>query len=144
MLHFELTNAGINSIRIMTSPDDSDNHHFTQNSIETINKMQDANTHFNAFYVRYPILKKIVSGASVICITLDALVSEYFNSSVFPRVIVDGASSTNESLVIAALTKNCQHLVLFGDQKALPPKTQSEMGASKGYSISLFERYQPI
>ena len=74
---------------------------------DSSNKMYDANTHFNAFYIRHPILKKIISTASVVCTTLDALVTDYFTACMFPRVIIDDASSSLESLTISAITKNC-------------------------------------
>ena len=139
LLHLALINSGINSIRVMTSPDENESYHLSQNLVESINKMQD-NSHYNAFYVRYPILKKIITSASVVCVTLDALVSEYFASCIFPRVIIDDASSSCESLLLSALTKNCQHFVLFGDHKSLPPRVVSEMSVSKGMRLSLFER----
>jgi hypothetical protein len=141
LLHLTLTNAGINSIRVMTSPDDGEQSLLTQSYLDSLNKMYDANSHFNAFYVRYPILKKIVAGASVVCTTLDALVSDYFSSCTFPRVIIDEAASTVEPLALAALTKNCQHLIMFGDHKSLGPKVVSELSACKGLRLSLFERY---
>lgn len=141
LLHLALLNSGIKSIRVCNSPTEVENTRLCYGLSETVSKMQEANTHFNAFYVRYPILKKIINDAAVVCTTLDAVVSEYFSNSIFPRVIVDDASSTCESLLLSAVTKNCQHLVLFGDHKAMPPRVQSELSACKGMRISLFERY---
>lgn len=141
MLHLALTSSGINSVRVSTSPDDQEDIKITPGFGDTLYKMQEANTYFNAFYVRYPILKKIISTAPVIVTTLDALVSEYFSACIFPRVIVDDCSSTTESLSLSSLSKGCQHLVIFGDHKTLPPKIYSEFSACKGMRISLFERY---
>jgi hypothetical protein len=141
LLHLALLNSGIKSVRVCNSPTEVENTRLCYGLSDTVSKMQEANTHFNAFYVRYPILKKIINEAAVICTTLDAVVSEYFSNSQFPRVIVDDASSSCEALLLAAVTKNCQHLVLFGDHKAMPPRVQSELSACKGMRISLFERY---
>lgn len=140
LLHIALINSGISSVRIAASPIEAENSRLGQGLSDMVGKMQDASNYFNAFYVRYPILKKIISDASVICTTLDAVVSEYFSASVFPRVIVDDANASSESLVMSALTKGCQHLVLFGDHKVLPPIVNSELSACKGMRISLFER----
>lgn len=140
LLHIALINSGINSVRIAASPTEAENSRLGQGLSDMIGKMQDANNYFNAFYIRYPILKKIIGEASVICTTLDSVVSEYFSASVFPRVIVDDASATSEPLLMSALTKGCQHLVLFGDHKVLPPVVNSELSACKGMRISLFER----
>ena len=55
--------------------------------------------------------------------------------------IVEEAAEILESHVIAALTRDTQHLVMIGDHKQLRPKTeQHEIGKKYGLEISLFER----
>lgn len=140
MLHMALTKAGIVSVRLMASQDQEDAGLITSDFENVVESMKENSSYFNSYYVRYPILKKIISNASVVCTTLDAMSGEYFNGCSFPRVIVDDAASVSESLVLSAFVRNCQHAVLLGDQKALPPKSVSHYAVSKGAKLSLFER----
>ena len=55
--------------------------------------------------------------------------------------IVEEAAEILESHVIAALTRDTQHLVMIGDHKQLRPKTNDfAIGKKYGLEISLFER----
>jgi superfamily I DNA and/or RNA helicase len=140
MLHMALSKAGINSVRILARPDDEQNEVITKDFEDTVDHLKNSNTYYNAFYIRFPILKKIIDSASVVCTTLDAMSGEYLAGQTFPRVIVDDASQCFEPLVLSALTKNCQHVVLFGDHKLAAPQVNSELSISKGLKISIFER----
>ena len=139
-LHMILCKAGLNSIRVVTSPDNEECDSMSKEFNETVQHLKDNNTYYNAYYIRYPILKKILSSASIVCTSLDSLASEYFVGQSFQRVIVDDASASVEPLVLGALTKNCQHVVMLGDHKLLAPSVTSEYSVSKGFKISLFER----
>lgn len=140
MLHMALSKAGVNSLRLMTCPDDEPNDIITKDFKDTIDHLKENNTYFNAYYIRYPVLKKLMSGAQVVCTTLDALSGEYMNGTNFPRVIIDDASNCVEPLVLGTFTKFCQHAVLLGDHKSMAPKITSELTIAKGHKISLFER----
>lgn len=140
MLHMALTKGGIYSVRLFNSPDNHENEAITEDFENTVDHLKETNSYYNAYYIRFPIIKKILSSASVVCTTLDALSGEYLRGNFFPRTIVDDTSSCFEPLVLGALTKNCQHAVLFGDHKLTPPKAASEFSVSKGLKISLFER----
>jgi hypothetical protein len=149
MLHMALLKAGIKSLRLDTNPDEHKNELVNSDFRQAISEMQDAKTHVNGFHIKYPILilknrfpsiKRYVTESDVICCTLDGLSSEYLSGFTFPRVIIDESSSSVESSILGALTKNCQHVVLFGDHKVMPPKVDSDLASSKGMKISLFER----
>lgn len=141
MLHMALSKAGVTSVRLFASPDEVDDEVYGPEFNDAVEHMKEANTYFNSYYVRYPVLKKLITGASVICTTLDAMSGEYFSSCSFPRVIVDDGSCVIEPLLLSILTHNCQHVVMFGDHQAVPPKVNSELAITKGLKISLFERY---
>jgi len=102
--------------------------------------MQEIKSHVNAFHLKFPSIKRLITESDVIVCTLDSLNSEYLAGFTFPRVIIDECSSTIESTTLGAFTKNCQHVILFGDHKVLPPNVKSDLASSKGLKISLFER----
>lgn len=58
----------------------------------------------------------------------------------FSRILVDDANQITEVELIPALTKNCQQLVLIGDDKLVPPVSLSAMAKSKGINITIFEK----
>ena len=58
----------------------------------------------------------------------------------FSRIIVDDANQLTEVELIPALIKNCQQVVLVGDDKQLPPVSFSVMAKSKGLNLSVFEK----
>lgn len=60
MLHNALCNAGVKSVRIMASPDEEGIETITNEFKESIDRLRNATTFFNAYYIRYPILKKIM------------------------------------------------------------------------------------
>jgi superfamily I DNA and/or RNA helicase len=53
---------------------------------------------------------------------------------------VDDANLMSELELIPSLTKNCQQLVLIGDDKQMPPVSLSLMAKSKGINVTLFEK----
>ena len=55
-------------------------------------------------------------------------------------MIIDEANRVLEILSIIPLVKNCQQLVLLGDDNLMPPNVSSLIAQSKGMSISLFEK----
>lgn len=140
MLHMALCKAGVKSVRIMTSPDEEGSDIISNDFKEAIDLLKNATTFFNAYYIRYPVLKKIMGSAQVVCTTLDAMSGEYMAGTNFQRVIVDDAGSCTEPLVLGAFTKFCQHAVLFGDHKTIAPRVTSELSVTKGLKLSLFER----
>ncbi len=82
---------------------------------------------------RADIIGLTTSGASKINRTLTKVGCKIF--------IVEEAAEILESHVIAALTRDTQHLIMIGDHKQLRPKTTSyAIGKKYGLEISLFER----
>jgi len=140
MLHMALLKGGVKSLRLDTNPDENKSELVNEEFREAVGEMQDAKTHVNAFHIKFQTIKRYITDSDVIVCTLDALASEYLTGFTFPRVIIDEASSSLEPAILGAFTKNCQHAVLFGDHKVLPPKCTSDLAASKGLKISLFER----
>lgn len=79
----------------------------------------------------------------LIITTHETLASSYLKRDAnftFDAVIVFDAGSARETAVLSPLCKATRIAFLLGDQYATPPSTQSELAASKGIKISLFER----
>jgi len=55
-------------------------------------------------------------------------------------VFIDEASMSTEPASLIPIMKGCQHLVLIGDHKQLPPIVTSDEAQAGGLSLSLFER----
>jgi len=66
--------------------------------------------------------------------------SESLKNVTFSRVLCDDANQMWESTMLLPLVKNCQQLVLLGDDKQLAPSSNSLMAKSKGINVSLFDR----
>lgn len=55
-------------------------------------------------------------------------------------MLVDDSAQITELELIPALTKNCQQVVLVGDDKQIPPVSLSVMAKSKGINVTTFEK----
>jgi hypothetical protein len=114
---------------------------------EAFNWICKNNYNLNPFNIKYETMKSIMDQFKVICCTTNEILSENLKSKppltpdyTFTRILVDDSNQLTEVELIPAIIKNCQQLVLLGDDKQLPPSNLSVMAKSKGLGLSLFEK----
>lgn len=93
-------------------------------------------------------VKEVFDKYDVICSTCNSSGDENLSIYEFPVVIIDEAGQVTEPSMLVPLTQGCQHLVLVGDHKQLPPFVMAGCNKSNGMAVSPFERlsnfYIPI
>ena len=62
----------------------------------------------------------------VICTTCASVRGGFLDGLQFESVVVDEASQSTDPDIVSAITRGCEHLVLIGDHKQLPPIIVSE------------------
>lgn len=83
---------------------------------------------------------EVIKKYKVVCSTCIGAGNKLLDEIEFPIVIVDEAGQVTEPSLLVPLTKGCNHLVLIGDHKQLPPYVGVEKNKKTGFGVSLFER----
>merc|ERR1712048_283539 len=83
---------------------------------------------------------ELVQAARVILCTCISSGGEILSGQKFPRVLFDEATQATEPAALVPMMKNCEELVMLGDQAQLPPTVVSDRARRLGLTESLFER----
>ena len=81
-----------------------------------------------------------IAAADVVLSTCVGAGAAILGKQPFPAVLIDEVGQSTEPSTLVPLTRGCRQLVLVGDHKQLRPTVLSEDAASRGLSLSLFER----
>jgi len=98
------------------------------------------NFYLNPLYTKSEDMKAILQEIRVVCCTKEEIYTEALKNITFSRIIVDDSNQLRETSLLMPLIKNCQQLVLLGDDKQLSPNSTSLMAKSKGINLSLYDR----
>lgn len=138
MVHMGLLKSGMRSLCLAEELPLEEDYKNGYDSI--LNLACNNNFYLNPLYTKSEDMKSLLNEFRVICCSKDEILSESLKHVSFSRILVDDANQLCETAMLLPLIKNCQQLVMIGDDKHLCPITTSLMAQSKGLNLSLFDR----
>jgi len=86
------------------------------------------------------IKENVFRNTDVICATCIGAGHDVLKGRKFPIVVIDESTQATEPSSLCAIVKGCQHLIMLGDHKQLPPTVTSQKAAEKGLVRSFYQR----
>lgn len=88
----------------------------------------------------YLEMKDAINDYQVVVTTCASAGHPMLDGAAFPRVLVDECTQSIEPCTMIPLTRGCEHLVLIGDHRQLPPTVLTDEARRGGLERSLFAR----
>ncbi|CAE8621227.1 unnamed protein product [Polarella glacialis] len=94
----------------------------------------------SSVYHRMQAMRDALASFQVVVTTCSSAGHELLRGITFPRVLVDECTQSVEPSTLLPLSNGCNHLVLIGDHKQLPPTVVSDEARKMGLDRSMFAR----
>lgn len=101
---------------------------------------QSSHNHLEAAHERVQEMRRAVADCQIVVATCIGSGHELLKGITFPCVLVDESTQAVEPASLVPLSHGCDHLVLIGDHRQLPPTVIAKEAQDGGLDRSLFAR----